>query len=155
MTQWLRFSCAGDSAFGFNRFASVNGNKSLSYMFDTQRNDFSVIREKTHLISQQMYSRESSVESHSQESDVTQVTGSLSTLTIKKASDYCPQHTHYKPSLAHQLTQNFVLALFLLLFFSFVIFLSLPVVLKTSCDLNSLHFHLTVESLPQNEICIK
>jgi len=88
-------------------------------------------------------------------SEQTSVSGSLSTLTVDKTSNKSFSENLKRESLSANLMQTFVFAIFLLLLFCFVIFLSLPVVFKSTCDFNSMNFHFTIESLPQNNFCIK
>ncbi len=85
----------------------------------------------------------------------TSINGSFSTQSNDQTSSDVKYEKKQNLSLTANLTQTFVFAIFLLLLFCFVIFLSLPVVFKTSCDFNSMNFQFTVESVPQNNYCIK
>jgi hypothetical protein len=85
----------------------------------------------------------------------TSISGSFSTQSNDQTSSDIKYEKNENLSLTANLTQTFVFAIFLLLLFCFVIFLSLPVVFKSSCDFNSMNFQFTVESVPQNNYCIK
>ena len=92
----------------------------------------------------------------SEESGLTLQNPLISSKNRKKTTNESPKYVEqHKQSFLVCLTQKIVFALFVLILFCFVIFLSLPVVLKTSCDFNSMNFHFTIESLPQNNVCIK
>ena len=127
-----------------------------TYTLNCQRNDFYSTNEsllRNRLITTQQ-SKPESFGKNSEQSFVTQSNRSLSSETIRRIPNKYPKREQ-QPSVSLNLTQNFVFALFLLLLFCFVIFLSLPVVLKTSCDFQSMNFQFTIERLPQNNNCIK
>jgi hypothetical protein len=85
----------------------------------------------------------------------TSISGSFSTQSNDQTSSDVKYEKNENLNLTANLTQTLVFAIFLLLLFCFVIFLSLPVVFKSSYDFDSMNFQITFESVPQNKYCIK
>ncbi|XP_054164591.1 uncharacterized protein LOC128962252 isoform X2 [Oppia nitens] len=161
-------SICSESAF-VNRFSTNVGNSYQLNAFDFKNNGFSnnfnesIVRNRItskHIVRPLTIDGSSRSSREDSYSNVSQMNDSLSSLSINRRQHLKPVETVVNNEttlqrVVHSLTQSLIIALFVLILFCFVIFLSLPVTFRTQFDFNSMNFQLSVENVPQYDVCIK